>query len=120
LSDTAKQQIGNVRWVDQELAQLQRQHAIASVARNSYVQAVSASLPNDPTVPADGARTAVINGVSYDWASLGERVQGLLSGIQAANQELVRLNAQVQMAQAARATFAYVVQQNLPKRDAAK
>ena len=119
LTDAAKQQLGNVRLVDQELAQLQRQRAIASVARTAYAGAVAAALPKEPTVPADGARSAVINGETYDWASLGERVQGLLTGIRAADQELARLNARVQMAQAARGTFAEVVKQNLPKRDAA-
>ena len=117
-TDTAKQQLGNVRLVDQELAQLQRQRAIASVARTAYAGAVASALPKEPTVPADGARSAVINGITYDWASLGERVQGLLSGIGAADQELVRLNARVQMAQAARDTFAQVIKQNLPKREA--
>ncbi len=119
LTDAAKQQLGNVRLVDQELAHLQRQRAIASVARSAYVGAVAAALPKEPTAPADGARSAVINGVTYDWASLGERVQGLLSGIRAADQELARLNAQTQLAQTARGSFADVIKQNLPKRDAA-
>ncbi len=119
LTDVAKQQLGNVRAVDAELAQIQRQRGIASVARSVYVTAVSAALPKEPTVPADGARSAVINGVTYDWASLGERVQGLLSGIRAADQELVRTNAQLQMAQTARAAFAQNAKQALPKRTAA-
>ena len=116
LTDTAKQQLGNVRLVDQELANLQRQRAIASVARSAYAGAVAAALPKEPTAPADGARSAVINGVSYDWASLGERVQGLLSGIRAADQELARLNAQVQLAQTARGSFAQAIKRNLPQR----
>lgn len=119
LTDMAKQQLGNIRLVDQELAHLQRQSAIASVARTAYVSAVSAALPKEPTPPADGARSAVIDGVTYDWASLGERVQSLLSGIRAADTELARLNAQVQMAQTARGTFAQAAKQNLPKRAAA-
>lgn len=119
LSDAAKQQLGNVRLVDQELARLQRQRAIASVARSAYAQAVAGALPKEPQAPADGARSAVINGVTYDWVSLGERVQGLLTGIRAADQELVRLNARVQMAQTARGAFAQVVKQNLPKKDVA-
>jgi len=119
LSDTAKRQLGNVRLVDQELAHLQRQQAIASVARTVYASAVAAALPKEPTAPADGARSAVIDGVTYDWASLGERIQGLISGIRAAEQELSLLNVQVQMAQTARGSFAQVVKQNLPKKDAA-
>ena len=117
LTDTAKQQLGNVRLVDQELAHLQRQRAIASVARPALVGAGSPALPKEPTTPADGARSAVINGITYDWASRGERVQGLLSGIRAADQELARLNAQVQLAQTARGTFAQVIKQSLPKRE---
>jgi hypothetical protein len=119
LTVKAKQQLGNVRLVDQELAHLQRQRAIASVARTAYVSAVSAALPKEPTPPADGARSAVIDGVTYDWASLGERVQGLLSGIRAADQELARTSAQLQMAQTARVAFAVNAKQALPKRDAA-
>ena len=118
LTDVAKQQLGNIRAVDAELAQIQRQRGIASVARSVYVTAVSAALPKEPTAPADGARSAVINGVTYDWASLGERVQGLLSGIRAADQELVRTNAQLQMAQTARAAFAENAKKALPKRSA--
>ncbi len=119
LTDSARQQIGNVRLVDQELARLQRQRAIASVARSTYAGAVAAALPKEPTAPADGARSAVINGITHDWASLGERVQGLLTGIRAADQELARLAAQVQMAQTARSAFAQAVKQSLPKPQAA-
>lgn len=119
LSDTAKQQLGNVRLVDQELAHLQRQGAIASVARSAYVAAAAAALPKEPTPPKDGARSVVIDGVPHDWASLGERVQGLIAGIRAADQELARVNAQVQMAQTARGAFAQGVKQNLPKRESA-
>lgn len=115
LTDTARQQLVNVRLVDQELARLQRQRAIATVARTAYAGAVAAALPKEPTAPADGTRSAVINGITYDWASLGERVQGLLTGIRAADQELARLNVQTQLAQTARNTFAQVIKQNLPK-----
>ncbi len=119
LTDTARQHLVNVRLVDQELARLQRQRAIATVARTAYAGAVSAALPKEPTAPADGARSAVINGITYDWASLGERVQGLLTGIRAADEELARLNVQTQLAQTARNTFAQVIKQNLPKAQAA-
>ena len=78
LTDTARQHLVNVRLVDQELARLQRQRAIATVARTAYAGAVSAALPKEPTAPADGARSAVINGITYDWASLGERVAVLV------------------------------------------
>lgn len=119
LTDTAKQQMVNVRLVDQELARLRRQASIASVARATYASAVAEALPKEPTLPADGARSVVINGVTYDWASLDQRVQGLVAGIRAADLELARLNAQVQMAQTARDAFARVVKKNLPKPDAA-
>lgn len=117
LSDTTKQQLGNVRLVDQELAQLQRQRGIADVARSTYVNAVSAALPKQPTAPKEGARSVVIDGVAHDWATLDERVQGLLAGIRAADQELSRLHTKTQLAQAARAAFAQGVKQNLPKRE---
>ncbi len=116
LSDTTKQQLGNVRLVDQELAQLQRQRGIANVARATYVNAVSAALPTQPTAPKEGARSVVVDGVAHDWASLDERVQGLLAGIRAADQELAHLHTRTQLAQAARAAFALGVKQNLPKR----
>ena len=118
LSETARQQIGNVRVVDQELKRLQVQSAIAGVARAAYVGAVSAALPKEPTAPADGARSAVVNGVTYDWASLGERVQGLLAGIRAADQQLAHINAQAQLAQTARVSFAQTMKNELPKQEA--
>lgn len=114
LTDAARQQLVNVRLVDQELARLQRQRAIATVARTAYAGAVAAALPKEPTAPADGARSAVINGITYDWASLGERVQGLVTGIRAADQELARLNVQLRLAQTARDTFAQIIKKNLP------
>lgn len=120
LTDAAKQQLGNVRAVEAEMASLQRQRGIASVARAAYVAAVSASLPKEPVAPKDGDRSAVIDGVAHDWTSLGERVQGLINGIRAADQELARINGLVQMAQTARGTFANAVKQNLPKKAAAK
>ena len=120
LTDAAKQQLVNVQAVDTELAALQRQRGIAGVARAAYARAVSAALPKEATAPADGARAAVIDGVSYDWASLGERVQGLLAGIRAADQELARINAQTQMANLARSTFADAAKKNLPQKEAAK
>ena len=117
LTKTAKQQLVNVRAVDTELAALQRQRAIAGVARATYVKAVASAMPKEATPPKDGARSAVIDGVSHDWASLGERVQGLLTGIRAADQELARIHGLVQMANVARDTFANAVQQNLPKKE---
>lgn len=120
LSNETKQQVVNVRAVDMELAALQRQRGIATVARAAYANAVSAALPKAVTPPQDGARSVVIDGVAHDWASLGERVQGLLTGIRAAEQELSRINSQVQMAQTARMSFAGVIQQSLPKKAAAK
>lgn len=120
LTDAAKQQLVNVRAVDTELAALQRQRGIAGVARAAYANAVSAALPKEPTAPADGARAVVIDGVSYDWASLDERVQGLITGIRAAEQELARIGAQAQMANLARSTFANAARQNLPQQEAKK
>lgn len=114
LTEVTRQQIGNVRLVDRELEHLQRQRAIASVARSAYVYAVSTAMPKTPIAPKDGERSAVINGVTHEWASLGERVQGLLMGIRAADQELARINTQAQLTQTARGTFAQVVKQNLP------
>lgn len=115
LSKEVKQQLGNVRVVDQEIKRLQIQQSIARVARNIYVKAASAAVPKEATAPKDGARGIVINGVTHDWASLGARVQGLITGIRAADQELARLNSQLQMAQAARGAFAQGVKKNLPK-----
>lgn len=116
LSDTTKQQLGNVRLVEQELAQLERQRGIANVARATYVNAVSEALPKVPTVPEEGARSVVVDGVAHAWASLDQRVQGLLAGIRAADQELAHLHTRTQLAQAARTAFAQGVKQNLPKR----
>ena len=119
LTDAAKQQLGNLRAVDAELSDLQRKRAIASVARTAYVNALAGEMPKEVTPPKDGGRSAVVDGVSHDWDSLGERVQGLLTGIRAADQELERNNGLVQMAQTARGAFAGAVKQNLPKKDAA-
>jgi hypothetical protein len=45
LSDAAKQQLMNLRVVDQEIAHLQRQLAIAQTARTVYANNVKNNLP---------------------------------------------------------------------------
>ena len=44
LSEDAKAQLTNLRAVDQELARLQMQQAIAKTARNAYVQKLQKEL----------------------------------------------------------------------------
>lgn len=55
LSQTARDQIGNVRAVDAEVTRLQMQLAIAQTARNAYVSALTAALPEatQPVADAD-------------------------------------------------------------------
>ena len=45
LSDNAKAQLNNLQIVDAELARLQQRAAIAQTARNAYVNALKAELP---------------------------------------------------------------------------
>lgn len=47
LSEAAKGQLTNLRLVDQKLAQLQQQQAIAQTARNAYANALKEQLPKD-------------------------------------------------------------------------
>lgn len=46
LSEAAKAQLTNLRAVDQEIARLQQQQAIAQTARNAYANALKAELPS--------------------------------------------------------------------------
>ena len=46
LSEAAKSQLTNLRIVDQEIARLQQQQAIAQTARNAYAQALQVELPS--------------------------------------------------------------------------
>lgn len=46
LSEAAKAQLTNLRVVDQEIARLQQQQAIAQTARNAYANALKAELPS--------------------------------------------------------------------------
>ena len=46
LSEAAKSQLSNLRIVDQEIARLQQQQAIAQTARNAYAQALQVELPS--------------------------------------------------------------------------
>jgi len=46
LSDEARQQIVNIRFVDQELERLNNQAAIARAARKAYEEALTRALPN--------------------------------------------------------------------------
>lgn len=45
LSDAARAQVTNLRVVDQEIARLQQQLAIAQTARAAYANALKAELP---------------------------------------------------------------------------
>ncbi|MBK9574712.1 MAG: hypothetical protein IPO43_19360 [Rhodoferax sp.] len=45
LSDTTKQQLGNVRLVDQELAQLHAKSQLAQAARAAFALGVKQNLP---------------------------------------------------------------------------
>ena len=47
LSEEARQQLVNIRFVDQEVAQLQRQLAIAQTARAAYARALNKALGLD-------------------------------------------------------------------------
>lgn len=47
LSEAAKGQLTNLRVVDQEIARLQQQQAIAQTARNAYANALKEQLPKD-------------------------------------------------------------------------
>lgn len=46
LTEAAKSQLTNLRIVDQEIARLQQQQAIAQTARNAYAQALQVELPS--------------------------------------------------------------------------
>lgn len=46
LSASAKSQLANLRTVDQEIARLKQQQAIAQTARKAYAQALQAELPS--------------------------------------------------------------------------
>jgi hypothetical protein len=50
LSDVAKQQLTNLRVVNQEIARLQAQLAIAQTARAVYASGVKSNLPETPAV----------------------------------------------------------------------
>lgn len=47
LSEAAKGQLTNLRVVDQEIARLQQQQAIAQTARNAYANALKEQLPKE-------------------------------------------------------------------------
>ncbi len=57
LSDIAKQQLMNLRVVDQEIARLQRQLSIAQTARAVYANTIKNNLPATPAV----AETSIPN-----------------------------------------------------------
>lgn len=47
LSDEAKNNIQNVQYCEQKMAELRRELAVAQTARNAYAQALKGSLPKD-------------------------------------------------------------------------
>jgi hypothetical protein len=117
LSQAAKKQLSNVRFVEQKLAQLERQFGIADIEHVTYVNAVSAAFPKQPAAPKEYARGVVVDDVTHDRASLDEGMRGLIAGIRAADQELGLLHAKSQWPQVACLAFAHAVQQDLPKRN---
>ena len=47
LSDDAKNNVLNVQYCDQKMAELKRELVMAQTARNAYAQALKGSLPKD-------------------------------------------------------------------------
>lgn len=47
LSDDVKNNIQNVQYCEQKLAELKREVAMAQTARNAYAQALKGALPKD-------------------------------------------------------------------------
>ncbi|OSQ56743.1 hypothetical protein MCRY_19195 [Marivita cryptomonadis] len=47
LSSAARTQVNNLRAVDQEIARLKQQQAIAQTARNTFAKALQAELPKN-------------------------------------------------------------------------
>lgn len=47
LTDDAKAQLGNLKVVDQKIANLKQEIAIMKTARNAYARALGAALPKD-------------------------------------------------------------------------
>ncbi|MDD3354924.1 DUF6447 family protein [Zoogloea sp.] len=53
LNDAAREQVGNIQAVDEEIARLQRQLAIAQTARNAYVAALLAAVKHKEEAPVE-------------------------------------------------------------------
>ncbi|MEM6305726.1 MAG: hypothetical protein AAF744_13490 [Pseudomonadota bacterium] len=47
LSEEARNNVLNIQYCEQKLAELKREQAIAQTARNAYAQALKAQLPKD-------------------------------------------------------------------------
>lgn len=114
LSDAAKTELNSVTAVDKKLASLQSDLAIYQTARNAYVQALAASLPEKVAHPNKKKGVITINEKKYAVEDFSDNAKAQLASFQMAEQKIRDVQSEAAVLKTARNAYALSLKAQLP------
>lgn len=114
LSDAAKAELSSVTAVDKKLASLQSDLAIYQTARNAYVQALVAALPEKVAHPNKKKGVMTINEKKYAVEDFSDHAKAQLASFQLVEQKMRDVQAEAAILQTARNAYALSLKSQLP------
>jgi len=113
LSDTAKQQLANLRATDAEIERVKVQQSIMQTARNAYANSLSGQLPK-PAHPNKKKDVVMIDDSKYALDDFSKDARATLSSLQFVTSELARHNNTLAVMNTARTAYAQALKAELP------
>lgn len=113
LSEAAKVEMNSIKIVDQKLAVLQSDLAIFQTARNAYHQAFLTELPAKQAHPNKKKDVINVGDKKYAIDDISENAKAQLTSLQATEQRIAQLQADIAIAQTARNAYAAALRAQL-------
>lgn len=114
-NENALAQLGNLRFVDEQLQLLTNQSALAETAKVAYSRVLATNLPEKKAAANKKKDIITIDGEKYSLEDFNEQGKIQLLNIQFADQELARLKNQQTVMQTARAQYARILSEEVSK-----
>lgn len=114
-NENALAQLGNLRFVDEQLQLLTNQSALAETAKVAYSRVLATNLPEKKAAANKKKDIITIDGEKYSLEDFNEQGKIQLLNIQFADQELARLKNQQAVMQTARAQYARILSEEVSK-----
>lgn len=114
-NENALTQLGNLRFVDEQLQLLTNQSALAETAKVAYLRVLATNLPEKKAAANKKKDIITIDGEKYSLEDFNEQGKIQLLNIQFADQELARLKNQQAVMQTARAQYARILSEEVSK-----